>query len=59
MKMIVDIKNLGSNLYDDMMMCTGKDPYKVILKTTRISYYYIFLKLIIKVNKINFELQDC
>ena len=43
MKMIVDIKNLGSNLYDDMMMVTGKDPHKLILKTIRISYYYIFL----------------
>ena len=45
-------------------MVTGKNPHKVLLKTTRIGYYSIFKssvekKNMIKVNKINFELHDC
>ena len=50
----LDIKHFGSIF--DVGMVTGKNPYKVFLKTTRIGCYYIFQKNMIKVNKNNFEL---
>ena len=45
-------------------MVTGKDTYKVILKTPRVGCYYIVKKLswkknMIQVNKIKFKLCEC